>query len=865
VCFLGSGLPVIDRKLSRDYPQWQKDANRENAKRAAPWPIAEEDLHAFNSGTMLLLLPHIFSPLRNGEINNDVSMKNPPSIFPSHLRVALVWIAASVAFVFFAPALWAQGCPDGSDPDSLGCVGQTGTSSTSHESVSTLSVEERPQNDTPSADRSNEASAHGSLNSGVTYSEAAPQKGRQGSGSRAVSSEPPNAFQRFVDATTGQMPPIYGAKLFSTQPTSFGPIDHGPVPGELIIGPDDELRIRIWGQVNFSANLRVSREGEIYLPKVGAVHVAGMPFSAMPTHLRSMMQRVYRNFELSVDLGAIHSIQLYVSGMAHDPGEYTVSALSTLVDAVFACGGPAAEGSMRHLQLKREGKVVTDFDLYELLVKGDKSGDVQLQPGDVLYIPPAGPQVALLGSVRQAAIYELRGEESIGQLLDTAGGKTVIASGARLSVDRIEDHARRRAFELPTDSMGLATLLADGDIVRIDPIISIYSNAVTLRGAVANPGRFQWHEGMRLSELMPERDALVKRDYWWQRTQLGLPSPQLASPAGGEGHTGKPSALQSPGAQTNWNRAVIEHLDSSTMTTKLIPFNLGKLVLDHDMSQDLDLKAGDVVTIFAQQEIQLPIREQTIYVELIGEFVHPGIYSVSPGETLRSVVEHAGGLTDQAYLYGANFTRRSTRVLEQEQLNEYADRLEHQMERSSLGLVSASSGSGQQSVAVAGQQVKALNHELIARIRQIHASGRVVLRMTPHSTGADALPDMHLEDGDRLAVPFPPETVQVVGSVFNQHAFLYADHARVGEYLHLAGGPNREADRKRMFVLRADGSVSHHGSILDSDFKKLNLYPGDAIVVPEKDVHPSMLNQLLIWSQFMSQLSLSSIEVDLLK
>jgi len=684
----------------------------------------------------------------------------------------------------------------------------------------------------------------------------------------AAPPEPPNEFQQFVAATTGQMLPIYGAKLFTTQPTSFGPLDHGPAPGDMIVGVDDELRIRIWGQVNFSANLRVNREGEIYLPKVGLVHVAGMPFSAIPAHLRSVIEQIYRNFELSVDLGEIHSIQIFVTGMAHAPGEYTVSALSTLVDAVFAIGGPSASGSMRHLQLRRAGKILADFDLYSLLIQGDKSGDVQLQPGDILYIPVAGPQVALMGSVRQAGIYELRGEESIGQLLDTAGGRTVVASGAKLSLDRIEDRARRRSFELPTDAAGLATLLADGDMVRIDPVLSVFREAVTLRGAVANPGRFQWHEGMRLSELMPERDALVKRDYWWQRTRLGLPAPQLAAPGSRQGATEKPAAVQSPGAQTNWNRAVVERLDHSTMTTRLIPFNLGKLVLDHDLSQDLELEPGDVVTIFAQQDIQLPIKEQTIYVELAGEFVHPGIYSISPGETLRSAVERAGGLTDRAYLYGAYFTRKSTQALEQAQLNEYADRLAHQMDRNSLSLVSASSGSGQQGVSIAGTQVAAMNRQLIDRIRSIRATGRIVLKMSPHSAGLNAIPDMNLEDGDQFTVSFTPETIQVVGAVFNQNAFLFSDHARVGEYLRLAGGPTHEADRKHIFLLRADGSVMPYQSnsgFFESDFYKLRLYPGDAVVVPEKDVHPSLMNQLMIWGQFMSALSLSAAEVELLK
>jgi protein involved in polysaccharide export with SLBB domain len=146
------------------------------------------------------------------------------------------------------------------------------------------------------------------------------RKARPGAEVRATPVEPPTEFQNFVLASTGQLLPIYGAKFFTTQPATFGPLDHGPAPGEMIIGAEDELRIRIWGQVNFSANLRVSREGDIYLPKVGAVHVAGLPFAAIPDHLRNAMERVYRNFDLSVDLGDIHTIQIYAAGMARKPG-----------------------------------------------------------------------------------------------------------------------------------------------------------------------------------------------------------------------------------------------------------------------------------------------------------------------------------------------------------------------------------------------------------------------------------------------------------------------------------------------------------------------------------------------------------------
>jgi protein involved in polysaccharide export with SLBB domain len=723
-----------------------------------------------------------------------------------------------------------------------------------------MSIAEPTQNGSPNPDMLNVSTANDGFSTATTYLDRAVPEDRIGTilrSSKPKQSDPLTEFQRFVVASTGQVLPIFGASLFGPQPTSFGPIANAPAPPDLIIGPDDELRIRIWGQVNVSANLRVSREGEVYLPKVGAVHVAGLAYSAVPSHLRTALERIYRNFELSVDLGEIHSIAIYITGRAWRPGEYTISALSTLVDAIFASGGPSAAGSMRHVLLKREGKIVNDFDLYALLVKGDKTGDAELQPGDVLYIPAVGPQVALLGSVHLAGIYELRGQESIKDLLDLAGDRTAIASGAQLSLERIEDRTRRRAFEMKEDSEGLGTLLADGDIVRIDPILSNYRDAVTLRGAVANPGRFRWHEGMRLSEVLPDRDSLEKRDYWWHRTQLGLPSSGFASDISSVDRTDKLVMVESPAEQTNWNSAVIERLDPSTMTTSLLHFGLGKLVLDHDPSEDLTLRAGDVITIFSQSDIQIPIDEQTTYVKLEGEVLHPGIYSISPSETLPTVVQRAGGLTKQAYLYAAVFTRKSTQVLEQKQLNEAADRLEHQLLRNSLtsvhGLYSTDS-----------QQAQATNRELIERLRSVQATGRIVLNMNLSSGGNYKLPEMHLEDGDKLIIPHTPETVQVLGAVPNPHAFLFNRKAKLGDYLHLAGGPTREADSKRMFVLRADGTVTipdSKRSIFESGFDDLRLNPGDSIIIPEKVPRPSSMSQVLAWSQALPQASLTALEL----
>ena len=229
-----------------------------------------------------------------------------------------------------------------------------------------------------------------------------------------------------------------------------------------MIGPGDELRVRVWGQVNFNADLRVDRAGEIYLPQVGQIHVAGLQFSALDQHLRQSIGRVYRNFDLTADVGQIRAIQVYVAGAARRAGVYTVSSLSTLVDALFASGGPSVEGSIRHIQLKRNGTVVTDFDLYALLVQGDKSKDVKLLSGDVIFIPPAGPQIAVAGSVRNPAIYELIEGETIGSAIKDAGGASTVASDARVSIDRIADHRDRQAMEVAMDTAGLATPLVGG-------------------------------------------------------------------------------------------------------------------------------------------------------------------------------------------------------------------------------------------------------------------------------------------------------------------------------------------------------------------------------------------------------------------
>jgi protein involved in polysaccharide export with SLBB domain len=792
----------------------------------------------------------------------------------------------------------------------------------------------------------------------VTYSDVGPPSSVSGKQTRFhLPPEHLTEFQKFTAMTTQEILPVFGADLFANVPSTFAPLNQTPVPPDYVIGPEDEIRLRVWGQVGFNANLRVSREGDIFIPQVGSVHVAGLPFSQLQQHLHSAIARVYRNFDLSVDLGQIRAIQVYVTGQARRPGVYTVSSLSTMVDAIFASGGPSIEGSLRRIELRRAGEKITQLDLYDLLIRGDNSKDVKLLSGDVIFIPPAGPAAAILGSVRKPAIYELLDNETVSDLIHDAGGLTAIASEARVSLERIVNHRARQAMEIALDSAGKSTAIENGDILRVLPMVPQYEQTVMLRGNVANPGRFAWYEGMRLSDLIPDQQSLITREYWWRRTQLGLPPLEYqplaalstvlqpanpidlqnraqpanpsASPNSVAGSTSSnasaassesmaPTAvgLQNPtvaqdaqrrqsaspqqrtasenpsnagttlasanteqeyqeapplevrrsAPEIDWDYAVIERMDPTTLRTSLIPFDLGRLVKEHDSSQDLELRPGDVITVFSQNDIHVPLRQQASFVRLEGEFNHAGTYSVSPGETLRSLVARAGGLTSSAYLYGSEFTRLSTQAMQQRRLDESIQELTLQMQRGNLALASSPISTPQDLAGVAAAE--ASERELIAQLKLIRATGRIVFEFHPGTSGISSLPDISLEDGDSFTVPSKPPTVNVVGAVPNQNSFLYRPAGRTEFYLRMAGGPNAYADRKRMFVIRANGAVisrtNVHGGWGD-EFDRVQMNPGDTLVVPEKGVRPSALRNILDISTFASQFAFDAAAIDVLR
>jgi protein involved in polysaccharide export with SLBB domain len=738
-------------------------------------------------------------------------------------------------------------------------------------------------------------------------------------------------FQQMVVATTGRTLPIFGASTFAgALPSTFAPATDMSVSPDYIIGPGDELRLQIWGQVNLRGAYVVDRTGAISLPGAGTIHVAGLRFDQLTDFLLSQLAKIYRNFDLNVNMGQLRSIQVFVVGQARMPGSYSISSLSTLLNALFASGGPLPQGSLRDIQVKRDGKTIIHFDLYDLLLHGDKSKDVQLSQGDVIFIPPVGAQVAVVGSVHNPAIYELKGETTIQQVLQLAGGRTSIAVDSQARVERISDHAVRSIVEADL-SQPAAFSVQDGDIITINAIVDRFKNAVTLRGNVANPGRYVWHAGMRVSDLIPNKDALITRSYWQRKNDLGQmeanyepeikrnahgvlesASPPETAPAGaatGQENTPSPapagqtpvpkagtSSLISQQAETavgsspstggnsvgaaltggvrrfpvktnvalsapdiDWNYAVIERQNTKTLTTSLIPFNLGKLVMGGDQSQNLELLPGDVVTIFSTADIRVPISEQTRFVRLEGEFVSAGVYSVEPGETLRDLVKRAGGFTPDAYLYASEFTRESTRRVQRQRLSEYADHLETQAAAvSAAGNATALNAQD----AAAATAAASIAQASIAQLRRAQPNGRIVLQLKPDSRGIASVPDLQLEDGDQFVVPRVPANVSVEGEVYSANAFLYKRGKRTADYLKEAGGPDRQADMKHAFVLRADGSVF---SQQYGDVKHATIFPGDTIVIPPRLQRMSIMRSLVDIATVVGQFGIGIAAINLLR
>lgn len=536
----------------------------------------------------------------------------------------------------------------------------------------------------------------------------------------------PGEFELYVQRLANLPPeaaPIrrFGADLLSG--VSPDVQDYNPqVPPDYLVQPGDEVIVTLWGSVDADMRLVVDRSGRISLPRVGAIAVSGVKQSDLTDVIGRRVSQVFKSFQISTSLGQLRGIRVYVAGYVARPGSMTVSSLATLVNGLMRTGGPSAAGSFRSVQLRRGRDVVTTFDLYDLLLKGDRSADRVLQPDDVIYVGPVGPQVALIGSVNQPAIFELKAGETIRDLIVMAGGLTAVADTSRVAIERLDER----------------------NTVRI--------------------------------------------------AQIELPQAQATA-----------------------------------------------------------LRNGDVLRAFNSTAVALPIQRQNKRVRVEGEVMRPGEYVLPPLSTIADALNTAGGLTPAAYVFGTDFSRDSVRVLQQENYERALRDLETEFAKaSSTQRTSNADEAAAQAARASGTQ------RLIDRLRIVKPTGRVVLQL---QTDSVALPELALEDGDRIYIPPRPTTVGVFGSVFNGGSYLYSNSRSIDDYLRLAGGPTRGADQSSVFVLRANGSVvsSPQGRGWFSsrrDLSALPAEPGDTIFVPEEINKTTFVQDVKDWTQILYQFGL---------
>ena len=709
----------------------------------------------------------------------------------------------------------------------------------------------------------------------------------------------PSEFQKFVEAATGRLLPLFGTTFFAAAADSFTPLDNVPVTADYAVGPGDEIVLRAWGSIDVDYRSTVDRNGLLNLPKIGSFSVAGVKASELESHLRAQIGRLYTNFSLSASLGQLRGLKVFVVGPAQRPGVITLASQSTMLSAVVMAGGPAPNGSMRKVLLRRDGKIISELDIYQFLVQGDKSKDVQLAAGDVVVFQPAGARVAVNGSLDSPAIFELKTpQEPLREVLRYAGGTPLLANPNRVQLERVDPSqplAARSVETFALDGDGLQKPLRDGDVLTLLAISPQFANAVTLRGHVAQPLRYPFRPGMRIRDLIPDRDALISPDFYRRKNLLvqvleddedpragestkdmddavNSAAPNRASSANGardgngsayvngnnnanptsaaprtraerlrrredrivvEASRKAPTALFD---ELNWDYAVIERLNIRDLSTQVIPFNLGKAILQGDDANNIELLPGDVVTVYSQKDIRVPVSRQTRLVSLEGEIASPGVYQLAAGDTLQSLIQRAGGFTPQAYVYGMEFSREDTRQRQRENVAAAIVRLE------SLSAVQAARDSANRRDDAGGAATttavsNAATQAQLSRLRAVQPNGRIALELSPDATTLASLPEVLLEAGDRVVVPPRPGFVTVAGAVVNSNAFLWRPGRTAGEYLRMAGA-DEAAEPDNMFILRADGTVSHAGDSR-SFFGRNNLQsqvmqPGDALIVPNQ-------------------------------
>jgi protein involved in polysaccharide export with SLBB domain len=689
----------------------------------------------------------------------------------------------------------------------------------------------------------------------------------------------------------------FGYDLFDRAASTFAPMTNVPVPSDYVVGPGDEFSVQLYGSQNRTLRLQVQRDGHVNFPEIGPINVAGQRFNDVKGSIESRVERQLIGVRASVSMGDTRTIRVFVLGEARRPGTYTISSLATMTSALYAAGGIKPIGSMRRVELKRQGTLVRTLDLYDLLIRGDTTDDNKLEQGDVIFVPSVGSTVSAAGEVHRPAIYEIKSESTVADLVMLAGGLTPQADPVKAMLARVDENERRVVLQVALfGPSAKSETLRNGDVLRITRLKPTLDAGVTLLGHVFTPGNYAFKQGMHLTDVIHSVDDLqANADLHYLLIRRELPPDRhitvlsadvaaaLKAPgsapdiqllprdqimvfdlASGRDHIIHPVLdelrLQSNAAQPT--EAV--HVDGRVKVPGEYPLEAGMTIADlvraggglSDAAyggkaeltrysvENGETRRTDLIEIDLAQALRgdpkenlklepfdiLSVKEVSQWrsqesVTLTGEVRFPGRYDIKRGETLVSVLARAGGLTEYAFPEGSVFTREELKKREQEQMDQLATRMQTQLTAMAIAGAAAGQGGSANTIAV-GQT-------LLGQLRSQKAVGRLVIdlprmmRARPRSSY-----DVILRDGDELIVPRFQQQVTVIGEVQSATSHLYGPGLSRDDYISLSGGTTTRADKGRIYVVRANGSVvaaqGHRWfSVTASDIK-----PGDTIVVP---------------------------------
>ncbi len=671
------------------------------------------------------------------------------------------------------------------------------------------------------------------------------------------------------DEATDLLP--FGYEVFESADYGFEPVTSGPVPPDYVLGAGDSVRVQFFGNVNAIYEYEISRDGVLSLPELGPITVAGLPFSEFRQDINRRVQEMLIGTQVSVSMGQLRTIRVFVLGDANRPGSYVVNSLATISSALYVSGGISPIGSLRDIQLKRSGSVVARLDLYDLLLNGDTSGDSRLQPGDVVFIPPIGAQVSVSGAVNRPAIYETKGGASIDDVIALAGGLKADAFPRGARIERIDTSRERITVSIDVGGPESTDMEArGGDALFVPSVLPDLEDTVTLVGHLRRPGPFQWRDGMRLTDLVRSESALE------------------------------------PNADSEY--VLVRREDPNNRRVQVVSANLRAALAVPGSAEDIALRPRDTVHVFdlafGRQRVIEPILEELKLqarfgepyreVSVSGKVQAPGTYPLEVGMRISDLIRAGGSLAEEAYALGAELVRyeivdgqyRSTEVIEvdldgvlrnvdsadlvlaehdnlrisglPEWDSMWTVRLEGEvtfpgdyrirrgetlsqvLERAG-GLTEAAFPEGaiflreslrereQEQIEVLARRLEAdlttlsletldttgsaalaTGRELLGQLRTTEAVGRLVIdlaQIAGGQSGRSAARVLELRDGDQLLVPKQAQEVTVIGEAQQNTSHLYRPALTRDDYIAMSGGLTRRADRGLIYVVRASGAV----------------------------------------------------------